>query len=54
MTTRIIPAALAILLAASAAFAIPGDLEQEARDAMDRGAAWLAARLDPVKAINQE
>ena len=44
-TTRILPSVLAALLAATAAFAaIPGDLEQQARDAMDRGAAWLAAR----------
>lgn len=42
---RTVSAALAaaVLLAASAS-AIPGDLEQEARDAMERGAAWLAAR----------
>jgi squalene-hopene/tetraprenyl-beta-curcumene cyclase len=45
MTTRILPSALAALLATTAALAtIPGDLEQQARDAMDRGAAWLAAR----------
>ena len=49
MMKRIRTAALAaaVLAAAAAPFvraAVPGDLEQEARDAMDRGAAWLAAR----------
>ena len=45
-TTRIPAILLAALLAsgAVAALAIPADLEQQARDAMDRAAAWLAAQ----------
>ena len=44
---RTTAALAAAVLAAAVPFTratVPAELEQEARDAMDRGAAWLAAR----------